>query len=225
MTVIDERPFNSLAEHAAPYFPAWDTDPQLTIEQDATAPKSPSSVVRVTFPTGFAGGASNGHMGVLVPNPRVIYIGYWSKYSTNWWGHLTGVNKHVYVSAVGAHDVFVFEAAGVGSGPLKPRPVIQASVVGAGLYNSNLVPSAVYTRGQWDYTEIVLVGNTAGTANGSMDWYLNGVHVASYSGIQWTTGQTAWNIFELWPVWGGVTDIVPSTQWIEWDHVYLSGKN
>ena len=113
----------------------------------------------------------------------------------------------------------------MGSGPLKPRPVIQASVIGAGLYNSNLVPSAVYTRGQWDYTEIVLVGNTAGTANGSMDWYLNGVHVASYSGIQWTTGQTAWNIFELWPVWGGVTDIVPSTQWIEWDHVYLSGKN
>src|SRR3979409_214786 len=29
MTLIDQRPFNSLAEHAAPYFPAWDTDPQL----------------------------------------------------------------------------------------------------------------------------------------------------------------------------------------------------
>ena len=47
MTFIDERPFNSLAEHAAPYFPAWDTDSWLTIEQDATAPKSPSSVLRV----------------------------------------------------------------------------------------------------------------------------------------------------------------------------------
>jgi hypothetical protein len=225
MTLIDQRPFNTLAEHAAPYIPSWDTDVQLTIEQDPTAPKSPPNVIRVTFPTGFAGGSSNGHMGVLVPNPRVFYIAYWSKYSPNWWGHLTGVNKHAYASAVGAHDVFVFEAEGVGSGPLKPRPVIQAAVIGAGNYNPNLVPNAVYTRGQWDYTEIVLTGNTAGTADGAMDWYLNGVHVGSVSGLQWTLGTTAWNVFELWPVWGGVTDIVPATQWIEWDHVYLSGKN
>jgi hypothetical protein len=224
MTFIDERPFNSLAEHAAPYIPSWDTDPQLTIEQDATAPKSPSSVIRVTFPTGFVGGSSNGHMGVLVPNYRVLYIAYWSKYSANWWGHLTGVNKHVYVRA-GGSPYFVFELEGVGSGPLKPRPVLQAMVVGTGNYNPNLVPGAVYTRDQWDFTEIVLTGNSAGTANGSMDWYLNGVHVGSVSGLQWTAGATAWNVFELWPVWGGAGDIVPSTQWIEWDHVYLSGKN
>jgi hypothetical protein len=224
MTFIDERPFNSLAEHAAPYFPAWDTDSWLTIQQDPTAPKSPSSVLRVTFPTGFGGGASNGHTGVLVPHPRVLYIAYWSKYSANWWGHQTGANKQTYVYAMGIPN-FVFEAKGVGSGPLSPRPVLQAMVVGTGLYNPNLVPGAVYTRGQWDYTEIVLTGNTAGTADGAMDWYLNGVHVGSYGGLQWSTGTTAWDVFALAPVWGGAGDIVPATMWIDWDHVYLSGKN
>ena len=45
MTLIDERPFNSLTEHAAPYSPAWDTDSNLSILQDATAPISPSNVL------------------------------------------------------------------------------------------------------------------------------------------------------------------------------------
>ena len=225
MTLIDERPFNSLAEHAAPHVPAWDTDVQLTIQQDATAPKSPSSVIRMTLPTGFAGGSSNGHMGVVLPTYRVLYIAYWSKYSPNWQGHLTGVNKHVY-AWTGGHPPFVFEAEGTGSGSLKPRPVIQSwALVGAGNYNPNLVPGAVYTRGQWDYTEIVLTGNTAGKTDGSMDWFLNGVHVGSVGGLQWTAGTTGWNVFELYPVWGGVGDVVSSTQWMEWDHVYLSGKN
>jgi hypothetical protein len=26
-------------------------------------------------------------------------------------------------------------------------------------------------------------------------------------------------------VWGGVGDVVPSTMTVDWDHVYMSGKN
>jgi hypothetical protein len=226
MTLIDQRPFNSLQENASPHSPAWDTDNSLSIVQDPTAPKSPSSVLRATFPTGFTGGgASSGHAGVPFGGGyRVLYISYWAKYSANWYGHETGINKHVYAWADG-YPPFVMEAEGVGTGALRPRPALQRMIKGDGMYTNNLVPAAVIPRGVWFHIEIVLNGNTSGTANGSMDWWLDGVHVGSVSGLQYTSGTTAWNVFEIYPVWGGVgTRTVPATMTFDWDHVYLSGK-
>jgi hypothetical protein len=221
MSVIADRAFNSLSESP------WDTDAILSIVQDPTAPKSPSSVIRVTFPGGFAGGSSNGHTGrQWSGGQRILYVSYWMKYSSNWWGHNTGINKQAYawVNEGGGYTPFVMEAEGFGSGPLKPRPILQRMIVGDGNYEPNLVPTATIPRGQWFHIEIVLTGNTSGTANGAMDIYLDGVHVTNAGGLQWTNGTTAWNIFELYPVWGGIGDTVPATMTADWDHVYLSGK-
>jgi len=148
------------------------------------------------------------------------------KYSSNWTGHNTGINKQAYawVTEGGGYTPFVMEAEGSGTGPLKPRPILQRMIKGDGNYEPNLVPNATITRDQWFQIEIVLTGNTSGTANGSMDIYLDGVHVTSASGLQWTNGTTSWNIFELYPVWGGIGDTVPATMWAQWDHVYLSEK-
>jgi uncharacterized protein YjdB len=219
MTRITERPFNSLNENAA-----WDTDNSLSIVQDATAPKSPSSVLRATFSSGFGGGSSPGHAGVPHTSYRVLYISFWSKYSANWQGHLTSVNKQLYQWANNV-AVFYFEARGTGSGSLTPSLVIQGSPGSDGVHGPNLVSGATFTRGQWDHVEIVLTGNTSGTANGSADWYLNGVHVGRITGKQFTSGTTGWNQFEFRPVWGGVGGTVSSTMTLDWDHLYLSGKN
>jgi hypothetical protein len=94
-----------------------------------------------------------------------------------------------------------------------------------GVYKPNLVPTARFTRGQWYHVEIVLNGNSSGSADGSVDWWLDGVHVGSKSQLQFTSGATTWGIFELMPVWGGITDVVPATMTLDWDHVYVSGKN
>jgi len=220
MTLINERAFNTLQESP------WDTDNTLSIVQDASAPKSPSSVIRVTFPGGFSGGSSNGHTGMTWGGgQRVLYISYWMKYSSNWWGHNTGINKQSYAWVTAGYTPFVMETEGYGSGPLKPRPILQRMIVGDGNYEPNLVPNATIPRGAWFHIEIVLTGNTSGTANGAMDVYLDGVHVTSVGGLQWTTGTTGWNVFEIYPVWGGIGDTVPATMSADWDHVYLSGKN
>ncbi|HET9634718.1 MAG TPA: Ig-like domain-containing protein [Gemmatimonadaceae bacterium] len=220
MSVIADRAFNSLSE--AP----WDTDNSLSIVQDPTAPKSPQNVLRATFPSGFAGGSSNGHTGMQWGGHHILYISYWMKYSSNWWGHNTGINKQAYawVDEGGGYTPFVMEAEGVGSGPLKPRPILQRMVKGDGNYEPNLVPSATIQRDTWFRIEIVLTGNSSGTADGAMDIYLDGVHVTNATGLQWTNGATTWFIFELYPVWGGIGDSVPATMWAQWDHVYLSGK-
>jgi hypothetical protein len=223
MTFIKERPFNSLQED-----PSWDTDTWLSIAQDGTAPKSPSNALRFTFPTGFTGGgSSNGHTGTAsIGNYRVLYISYWAKYSANWYGHESGINKQCYVWKGGAYTPFVMEAEGTGTGPLTPRIGLQRMIVGDGWYPPNIDPSARFTRGSWFHVEIVITGNSAGTADGSMDLYLNGAHITSASRLQWSADATTWGVFEIYPVWGGVGTItVPSTMTFDWDHVYLSGKN
>jgi len=217
MTVLTERPFNSLTENAG-----WITQ-GLTIAQDPTAPKSPTSVIRATYPTGFVGGSAPGVAEFDHPGHSVIYISYWAKLSSNFWGHLTSVNKQFYEWGNGI-GLFYFEAAGVGSDPLEPRVVLQGTPADAVL-GPNLVPSATIPRGVWYNVEVVLKGNSSGAADGTVDWWLNGVHVGSYSGRQFTSGATSWGIFQFEPVWGGITDAVPATMTQDWDHLYISGKN
>jgi hypothetical protein len=224
MTLISDRPFNSKTED-----PQWDNynAGPLTIEQDPTAPKSPTSVIRMTLPAGFQGGSSNGATGIPFAGVPTLYISYWAKYSTNWQGHPTDINKQAYAWADenGGSPKFVMEASGVGSGPMQPRPILQNMVVGDGHMDPNLVPDQQIIRGQWFHIEIVLRGNTAGNADGSFDLWQDGVHCTSYHGLQWTQSATRWSIFELYPVWGGIGGTVTNTMWIQWDHIHLSGKN
>jgi len=223
MTTLSDRAFNSLNE------PGWGVpvSPGATIVADATAPRSPSNTIHFNYQAGFAGGSGPESSSYTTPNYRVIYLSYYFKYSPNWWGHLTGINKHGYVWTNG-NPIFVYEAEGTRDGPLTSRMALQGPVVQPnidGWYRQNLVPSAQFTRGQWDLMEILLTGNTAGNTDGALDWYMNGVHVGHYTGIQYTTATTPWNWVRIAPVWGGVGDVVPADQYFAIDHYYISAKN
>lgn len=223
MTVISDRPFNSKTED-----PNWDTanSGPLTIITDATAPQSPSNVLRETYPATFVGGTSHGSTRIdFTPTRRVFYACWYAKYSANFQNHLTDVNKECYTWANGA-GIMYFMAHGNGTGPnatLRPHVVAQGTPAD-GDFSPLLLPSAQCRRGQWDLTEFVLVGNSAGAADGSVDWYINGVHVGQVNGQAWTTGATAWEAFEFQPIWGGTTDAVVADMTLDWDHVYISGK-
>ncbi len=223
MTLISERPFNALQED-----PTWDTDNTLSIFSDPSAPKSAPNVLRATYPTGYSsGGSAPGHAGRTIGSYRVLYISYWGKLSDNFFGHDSGVNKQVY-AWTGGNPSFYMNARGVGTATLVPEVTFQGTTTdgGQGLYLPNLVPSAHFTRGAWFHIEILLTGNTSGAANGTFDWWLDGVHVGSHSNYQFTSGTTGWNVFEVRPVWGGVGGPdVPATMTFDMDHVYLSGKN
>jgi uncharacterized protein YjdB len=222
MTSINERGFNSLAETA------WGTmsGPGATIVADATAPQSPSSTLHFNYPAGFAGGGAPESSSMSIADYRVVYLSYWVKYSANWQGHLTAINKQGYVWFANTPG-FVIESEGIGSSQLHSRMAIQYAVRqpnSSGWYPQNLVPSAVFTRGQWDYVEIVLTGNSSGAADGALEWWLNGVKVGSYTGIQWASSAALWNYVRIDPVWGGIGDVVSSSQYMALDHYYVSGK-
>jgi len=228
MTLIDQRPFNSIAEHAAPYSPAWDTDNTLSIVLDALAPISPNSVIRATFPAGYHSGTAPGHAGVPFTPVKTLYVRFAAKLSLNWQGEDSGFSKYFY-AWINGHGDFFFASDGAGSAPLKPYSMLQSVVVfpsGNGNWGPNLVPSALIIRGQWQTYEFILVGNTAGTADGSVDAYLDGVHITHVGGIQWSDTDGKWDTFEFRPVWGGTgATLVQQTQTMDWDDVYISGKN
>jgi hypothetical protein len=225
MTFIRERSFSALQE------PSWDTDITLSIVNDAAAPISPSSVIRATFPPNFPAGNAPGHAGTAHAPYRYVYIRFAAKFSSNWVGNGSGTNKMMFEWVTSPNkNNFFFSAEGGGTGILRPFARLQGIAIFppvGGNLDPNLVPGAQIIRGQWQVYEILLTGNSAGAADGSVDWWLDGVHVGSMGGIGWTTAAATFNMFEFYPIWGGSNTVpaITQTQTMDWDHVYLSGKN
>jgi hypothetical protein len=231
MTLIDSRPFNTLAENAAPHSPAWDTDVTLSIVQDAAAPISAPNVIRATYPAGFGAGSAPGHAGVPFTRYKTVYVRFAAKVSLNWYGQSSSFCKFFYfwvTDGTGNQENFFMASQGAGTAPLIPYAMLQNVVVfpnANGNWAPNLVPSARIIRGQWHVYEFILVGNSSGRADGSVDWYQDGVHIGSVGGIQWVNGAATFDTFDFRPIWGGIGGTVPATQTMDWDDVYLSGKN
>jgi hypothetical protein len=227
LTLISDRPFNSTTATYTLGEAGWfDSDNgALAIIQDATAPKSPNNVARMVFNGGISGGYAPSTLEHPV-NATTIYVATWVKFSSNWQSHSSGVNKILHLW-IGGGNHLVITAAGrsyTGSSPLTPRISLQGisgggnNSDGSGTYES----SVQIIRGQWHKLEVVAVANTAGTNNGSVKLYLDGVLATQCSGINF--GGTAWSLVSWAPVWGGTGDQITATQYEYMDHIFLSGK-
>lgn len=212
----------SLAEQSFASMGGWG-NAGLSIAADPSAPRSPPGILRVTYPGGSSGGSAPGYVEANFSGRRVFYLTYWAKLSANFYGHPTGFNKQFYVWA-SEKPIFFLDASGGGDGNLSPKAVLQNTPADAVL-SPNLAPTAAIPRGRWYNVEILLNGNSSGSADGVADWWIDGAHVGSVSGLRFTSAATAWEIFTFRPVWGGAGGTVPQTMTLDLDHVYMSGKN
>jgi hypothetical protein len=83
--------------------------------------------------------------------------------------------------------------------------------------------------------EILCDGSTAGAgaandaanpANGRLRVWLDGVLQFDLGGVRYrASGDTQFNGFLIDPIWGGGGDVKASSDWIEFDRVYVSGSN
>ncbi len=227
LTMINSRGFAKLNEDNM-----WEDENPAKIAVDAAAPESPSTVWRAVYPTGFVGGSGPANSWLYIPRMRTIYIRWYFKYSSNWYGNTaSSINKMFYVWTNGTVPSMVIEASGSGTGPLKLRMAGQDIVKGGSGYGDannpdwpqNVTPSFVITRGEWHMGEIVLVGNTSGSANGSFDAWIDGQHLTHFTNIQYIPGNALWGDINVDPVYGGGASVVPATQTWDLDHFYISG--
>jgi hypothetical protein len=223
-TKITERGFDARIEDN------WTDRPgqNFIIFPDASVPRSQPNTGRAQFPLGFQGGSGPISTGrSLGGNYKEIYISFWIRFSSNWDGHTAYVNKIWHIWINGVNRVYV-TSQGVNAGPMQPQ--INLQQVNENPVSRNLTPnithSQLMTRGQWHRWEIVLRANTPGQPDGRADWWVDGVQVGSYAGINYIVagGNPRWTDVVWNPTWGGVGDVVPATQFMDIDHVYISGK-
>ena len=237
VTKISQRDFNAKVENG------WTDrgDVRFSIVQDPTAPVSASSVGEALFPTTMTGGTGPIQTTTLVNSgggKRTMYVAFWIKFSSNWYGHPSGVNKIFHIWINGGNKVYL-TAQGIGNGQLAAEVHFQ----GLGLYDNTTLPrsiswngwpnlnsqSAVVSRGVWHKWELVLVANTPGQYDGEAHWWFDGVKVGQYTAIGYcsatqTGSANTWAIVDWNPTYGGVGFPPPNNQQMWMDRIYISGK-
>jgi uncharacterized protein YjdB len=234
MTVITERSFSAAVEDSW-YFEYGQTN--AAIVQDATAPHSPSGIMQLTYPAGMAGGVGPNSLerDWAAGTYRTLYVSYWMKVSSNFYGHIgPEITKtlHFWVGDGNTSGNKLYtQISGGATDPLSAWVNLQGVIAGGNFDNGtsaefapNLGQPATIVRGQWHRYELVMKGNSAGTRDGTLDWWLDGVHVGSYTGIQYVPGAATWSTVKWNPTWGGLGGIVPADFYETMDHIYISGK-
>jgi hypothetical protein len=196
----------------------------VTVATDATAPTSPSSVLRVTYPAGWSAGYTPGAIDRSLPGRTSVYYRITFKHSANFQGQSSGTNKLGYVWIHNNPSVFL-SAEGMGTGNLVAHVRLQNVPDSRDHLVPNQGPSGVISRGVWHTWEVQLISNTPGTANGIVRAWLDGVLITQYTDVQFAgAGQgNTWDLISIYPIWGGVGGTVTNTMTLDFDDFYVSG--
>jgi hypothetical protein len=197
----------------------------VSLDTDATAPKSPGTVLKWTYNPGaqvspvpykqiyFSGGAK-----------KRIYICAWWKLSNPWEFHASGANKMFFVDSnqSSTENEIVFLIWGSSASVARIVLAVQDPEVGV-TREPNLTETR-WTLGAYHKFEAVLIQNTGGLANGEAHWWVDGVKNGQYTNVKYkSTGDALFNKIKWQHYWGGQNDTKTITDFIHDDHIYVSG--
>ncbi len=241
-TQLTDRPFAALLEDGWQQVPA--NNPYYSIQVDSNAPQSPPYVGAALFPAGFGSGSAPIQVWKAISGYTKIYLAFWWKESANWYGN--GVaDKVIYVWIHGKPSVYLADVGG-GSAPLYPEVRLQNAPDGGinfdfntaygsntrlygtpNLWKGNGGVQTQLTRNVWHLWEVLLVCNTAGNYDGSVQLWIDGQRYLYYNGIAFaaSTDSHQWEQIDWQPVYGGNGSPVPADQFMWIDHLHASGGN
>jgi hypothetical protein len=206
-------------------------DENLSIVADADAPESASNVGRAFFPAGSSGGTDLGNFmgfGFTGEGASTLYVSTWFRYSANWQGHKSGVNKMLFLLREGSASGPVYVSAqGIDDGPLEPQLRMQKSGESwSRVLKPNVDTDKKIVRGQWHRMEVRLQMNTDGRNDGTAEWWLDGVKVGSYDDVAWVPegDPHVWSMVKFQPIWGGTKDTIEADQFLHVDQIDVKGK-
>jgi hypothetical protein len=219
-SLLSDRAFNAKVEGG------WMDrgDDKFSIQMDATAPRSSSSVGQAFFPKGFPSGSGPVFTAYTLSGQREIYLAFWIKMSDNWYGNESGVNK-IFFFWMDERPLVYLSAQGAGTGNLEPQIRLQGTPDGGSNLRPN-VATANLQRGRWHRWEVVLQANTPGKYDGAAKWWIDGVLVGDHSGVAYADAAQSndWEMIVWNPTYGGMANAVPADQWIRMDHAVVGGR-
>jgi hypothetical protein len=215
-TLVTDQSWDSLTSDS--WVVAWNDSGYVSIEQDASAPLSPTAVAQFHWPIG----ETDGH-GVGAPMHALgasgshrVYVGLWWRPSNPWQGDSSSVNKIQYLQTDAVGSIFM-AMYGPPGGPYQIRVFPQFTTS----QDRWLVPnvnSVNITLGQWHRLEWLV--DYSGLL-GHIQWWVDGVLVGDYSDDPPPLGPLT--AYQLNPVWGGNGgDRKTEDDYYWFDHTYIS---
>lgn len=233
---VPQIPGNSGSAEPAGMTTLFDADPSMlqkrddgnwSVVQDASAPRSASSVLRARYPARMSPGSGPVAWypvgGQHAPR-QTFYFATWLKFSGNFVTHPSGINKLVHFYSCGINNVYLQAR----DGDLKPSLGMQqlAFAYNGGTATQIYPSSGTFVRDRWHKVEVVLVANTPGQRDGSASVWLNGARVIDAQGVGFcASGSNArWEGWNFNPTYGGAEATTNPEMYLYVDHIRTSGK-
>ena len=230
MTMVTNTAWDAMPlQYPKPNADGWTyeyTPEDISIFQDATAPKSPSNVLRTTFPQGMQGGGAPTTIDHALPSGmKTLFVCLWLRRSADWDDSHNVGTKHFFVLGNDGTQFFISFTHDLSDNHQYHYFGIESPDASAnldGYTNFDETPGL----GSWHKYEYVFVSNTAGAANGTMTGWRDGVLMMQFNNLKYAkSGQAAsWYQLDWSPTFGGGLNPVPHTEYIDVDHFYVSAK-
>lgn len=201
-----------------------------SIQQDSTAPLSPSNCLR----TRLEAGALTGGTQLEWNSPSLMtqmFVGKYWRTNAGFQGRTVG-NKMFFMKGPNTNGVFLFNNASLNNGTgqmifAHNTQFLDNSHIWADQYGATGYPNentgTVLRVGVWTKLEAYIKCSTTATSrDGIVRWWINGVRVGNYTTVNYPGPLNLWMWTETWDGSPGFTfATVPWEHWI--DHVYVSG--
>lgn len=195
-------------------------------------PQSGPDAMRWTYPAGYGGGDSPGRAVITDTSMqfRSIYLGVWIRWSLPWSAHSSGANKILYW---GSMEARLASGWGPSQFYLNRRDnYIDITLQYAQTNGQSNIPSNLGGRlattnvddGRWHRIEMIMDGNAAGQSNCRVRVWVDGILNFDVGNMVCSKGEALFYGINLDPIWGGVGGNKPQTDWLEFDHVRMTGR-
>lgn len=202
---------------------------QIVADQSASGARATApNALQIVYPTGHKGGSAPHNRtwrSVSEHQWDEISVSVWVKYSENWTGHGSGVNKIIFLPQDGyaAGPLFML-GRGSGTGPMSLEFDIQSSR----FENRNLKPnrsSGELVRGKWHRVDMYAQFNSGNKRDGQVRFWVDGILAGEYNDVMLSTASDpkVWGVVKIDAIWGGVGGNVPKRQTLSIDDLVVSG--
>ncbi|MGH7559688.1 MAG: hypothetical protein ACRENB_01580 [Gemmatimonadales bacterium] len=177
---------------------------------------------------GFRGGRAPGTAQFPLPRGariRRLYHRFAIRVGEGFVGHPTSTNKLFHIWVGGENRVF-YRAVGAGRGRLEFQVALQGVPDARTRFRANIGMPTVLTRGSWHVIEVLLQLNSAGSRNGTIEFWMDGRPGGRYADVEFLgphEGNRVWTQVQWSPTWGGGGSVVAFPFQLGLDHAYLSG--